>query len=119
MYRGIKDVRKLEKHISSFIKAVEKDSKFSDKEIYEQIRLFEEELHAEAKELRDEIKANINHLVQGMKKLTELKKIQEKTTGKKHPLRDVFYHEMKLADALMRGMQAKLDSLEKMFKRLE
>ena len=119
LYRGVKDVRKLEKHITSFIKAVEKDSKLSDKEIGEQIKLFEQELHAEAKELRDEIKESLNHLVHGMKKLTELKAAQEKSTGIKHPLRNIFNHEIRLADALMRSMHAKLDSLEKIFKRME
>lgn len=119
LYRGIKDVKKLDKHIQSFIKAVEKDSSLSDKEINKQIKDFEEELHEEAKELRDEIKTSINHLVRGLEKLSELKIVQEKATGKRHHLRNVLGHEKKLADALMRGLHAKMDSLEKMFKRLE
>lgn len=119
LYRGVKDVKKLEKHITSFIKAIEKDSKLSDKEIDQHIKKFEEELHAEAKELRNEVKDALNHLMLGMKKLTELKIAQEKSTGSKHPLRNVFDHELRLADSMSRGMLAKLDSIEKMFKRME
>lgn len=119
LYRGVKDVRKLEKHVGEFIIALDKDKNLSDKELFKQIQLFEQELHEEAQELRKEIKHGLNHLHKGYQRLVELKEKQEKHTSRAHPLKNVLVHELKLAETLVRDMNSKLESLEKIFKRIE
>lgn len=119
LLRSVTQAKDLEKHVKDFMVCLSKDKKCDPDEMLQSIHEFEEGLFEEFHQTSKELQREVSKTLGTLKKWSELKDLTEKMTGKKHHLASSKLHDMKLAEALVKSIHTKLESIEKIGSRLK
>lgn len=116
IFENANDVRRLDKHVDEFERAISNDLKQHDaKKLRKHADEFEHEIHDELglliKQTRDDLKL-YNKV---FRKLQKFRKRMEKLENSSYS--SIAGHELKYADLITKSMNHKLDALERLFKR--
>ena len=119
IFEEVHDIKKLDKHVDEFKKAIEHDIKVHHPD---QLRKhaddFEHEVHEELARLIELTRDDLKLYTKVFKSLQEFEKTMHKLALKDRTYVKIADAEIKYAELINKSMNSKLDSLEKTFRRM-
>jgi hypothetical protein len=119
LFEDVHDIKKLDRHIDEFRKALSEDLKEQDlSKLKVHAKEFEDEVHSELDRLIEATKEDLDMYLRTLNRLAAFKAAMKAISKEEPRFKGIVETELKYAEVIHRGMKQKLSTMHKMFSRM-